>query len=118
MEPLPHVPVKPFIPAISTNDREFQELREDLHAMGCDGLLARPWNVQSEDMLREFLFERGNQWDETTQRVPKRWTPDTWAKVYGFKKGSKEGWAGRRDGLDAGKFKGEIHPKEGLRRTA
>ena len=71
MEPLPHVPVKPLIPAIPTNDREFRELREDLHAMGRDGLLARPWNVQSKEMLREFLFERGNQWDETTRRDPK-----------------------------------------------
>ena len=82
--------------------------------MGCDGLLARPWNVQSKDMLREFLFLRGNQWDETTRSDPKNWTPDTWAKVYGFKRGIKEGWAGRRDGLFAEKFKEEVDPKEGL----
>ena len=50
VEPLPHVPVKPLIPAIPTNDEEFRELREDLHAMGCDGLLDRPWNVQSEEI--------------------------------------------------------------------
>ena len=40
--------------------------------------------------------------------------PDSWTKVYGFKRGIKEGWAGRGDGLAAGKFKGEINPKEGL----
>ena len=64
MEVLPQVLVKPLIPAIPTDDKEFQELKEDLRAMGCDGLLARPWNVRSEDMMREFLFLRGNQWDE------------------------------------------------------
>ena len=42
VKPFPHVPVKPLIPAIPTIDKEFQELREDPHAMGCDGLLDRP----------------------------------------------------------------------------
>ena len=46
------VPTKPFIPAIPTNDDNLRELREDLRAMGCAGLLARPWNVQSDDVLR------------------------------------------------------------------
>ena len=71
LEMLLQVPTKPLIPTISTDDREFRELKEDLRAMGCEGLLAKPWNVQSEDMLREFLFLRGNQWDETTRRDPK-----------------------------------------------
>ena len=60
MEILPHVPMEPLIPGIPTDDREFRELKEDLRAMGCDGLLARPWNVQLEDMLREFLFLIGS----------------------------------------------------------
>ena len=64
MEVLPQVPTKPLIPAIPTDDRELKELKEDLRAMGCEGLLARPWNVQSDDMLRKFLFLRCNQWDE------------------------------------------------------
>ena len=101
MEILPHVPVKPLILAIPTDDREFRELKEDLRALGCEGLLKYPWNVQSKDMLREFLFQRGNQWDKTTRNDAKNWTPDTWAKVYGFKRG-KEGWASRRDGLAVG----------------
>ena len=54
------VSVKPLIPAIPTDDKEFRELKEDLQAMGCEGMLARPWNVQSKDMLREFLFLRRN----------------------------------------------------------
>ena len=36
---------KPLIPAIPTDVEEFQELKGDLRAMGCVGLLARPWNV-------------------------------------------------------------------------
>ena len=77
-------------------------------------MLARPWNVQSEDMLREYLFLRGNQWDETTRRDPQNWTSDTWCEVYGLKKGIKVGWAGRKDGLFVGKFKGGVDPKGGL----
>ena len=45
MEILPQVLVKPLIPAIPTDDKEYRELKEDLRAMGCEGLLARPWNV-------------------------------------------------------------------------
>ena len=32
--------------------------------MGCKGLLSKPWSLRSEATLREFLFERGNQWFE------------------------------------------------------
>jgi hypothetical protein len=34
--------------------------------------------------------------------------------VYGFPRGISEGWAGRRDGLFAGKFRGDPDPKEGF----
>ena len=114
MEALPNVPVKPILPAIPTDGKERRELEEDLRAMGCVGLLDRPWNVPSEDTLREFLFQRGNQWDKTERRDLENWTPDTWCEVYGFRTGISEGWAGRKDGLCAGKFSGNIHPKEGL----
>ena len=82
--------------------------------MGCEDLLAKPWNVQADDVLREFKFERGNQWIKTKRRDPENWTLDTWARVYGFHRGIGKGWAGRKDGLFAGKFKGEVDPKEGL----
>ena len=55
------IPTKPLILSIPVDDQELKELREDLWTMGCAGLLARPWNVQAEDTLREFLYERGNQ---------------------------------------------------------
>ena len=54
--------------AISTDDEELQELAEDLQIMGCEGLLAKPWNVRAEDILRKFKFERGIQWIGTKRR--------------------------------------------------
>ena len=118
MEILPHVLVKPLIPVIPTDDREFRELKEDLRAMGCEGLLAYPWNVQSEDMLREFLILRGNQWDETTRRDPKNWTPNTWAKIYGFKKGvRRDGQAGEMVWLPKSLKGRSIRKRASIRRT-
>ena len=113
MEPIP-IPLKALVPAIPTDDKELRELGEDLRTMGCDGLLAQPWDVQDADVLREFKFERGNQWLHTMRRDPERWNPDTWAEVYGFPIGVGKGLAGRKDGLCAGKFRGELDPKEGL----
>jgi hypothetical protein len=82
--------------------------------MGCEGLLTKPWNLRSEDTLREFKYERGNQWDHTKKRDPDNWTSDVWNQVYGFPRGILVGWAGRRDGLFAGKFRGDADPKEGF----
>ena len=112
-EPIP-IPLKALVHAIPTDDKELQELAEDLRSMGCEGLLTKPWNLRVEDTLREFKFERGNQWIATMRRVPDNWTPDTWARVYGFQRGIAEGWAGRKDGLFAGKFRGDADPKEGF----
>ena len=41
-------------------------------------------------------------------------TPDVWNRVYGFPRGIAEGWAGHRDGLFVGKFRGDADPKEGF----
>ena len=38
-DPIP-ISTKPLILAIPTSDKELRELREDLQAMGCVGLLA------------------------------------------------------------------------------
>ena len=108
------IQLKTLIPAIPTDDEELQELAEDLQIMGCEGLLAKPWNLILEATLREFMFKRGTQWIGAKRRDPDDWTPDTWAKVYGFPKGIIEGWVGRRDGLFVGKFRGDVDPKEGL----
>ena len=68
-EPIP-VQTKPFIPTIPTNDKELLDLRQDLRAMGCGGLLDKNWNVQSDVVLKEFRFERGNQWERNKKRDP------------------------------------------------
>jgi hypothetical protein len=64
------IPIKALIPAIPKDEGELQELAEDLRVMGCEGLLAKPWNLRSEDTLRELKYERGNQWDHTQRRDP------------------------------------------------
>ena len=58
LEPIP-IPIKALIPAISRDDKELQDLAEDLLVMGCEGLLAKPWNLKSEEILREFKVEKG-----------------------------------------------------------
>ena len=112
-EPIP-IPLKPLVPAIPTDDEELRELGENLRIMGCEGLLAQPWDVQDADVLREFKFEKGNQWLDTKRRDPESWNPDTRARVYGFPRGVGAGLAGRKDGLCAEKFRGDVDPKEGL----
>ena len=112
-DPIP-ILMNHLVLAIPTDEEELWELGEDLRIMGCEGLLAQPWNVQEDKVLREFKFERGNQWLGTKRRDPDNWTPDTLARVYGFQRGIGEGWAARKDGLFAGKFRGDVDPKEGL----
>ena len=108
-----------LVPAIPTDDEELRELGKDLRIMGCEGLLAQPWNVQEDKVLREFKFERGNQWIGSKRRDPENWTPDTWARVYGVQRGVEEGWAARKDGLFAVKFRGDvIRRKASTPRTA
>ena len=68
-EPFP-VPLKSVVPAIPKKESKLQELIEDLRLMGCEGLLAKPWNLRSETTLREFPFERGNQWIRTMRQDP------------------------------------------------
>ena len=89
-------------------------MADDLRIMGCKGLLAKPWNLKSEEILREFKFEQGNQWVHTKTRDPDTWTPDVWNRVYGFPRGITEGRASRKDTFYAGKFRGDNDPKEGF----
>ena len=79
---------------------------------GLQGCACQTLDLRAEDTLREFKFERRNQWLGTKRRDPDNWTPKVWNRVYGFPRGIAEGWAGRRDGLFAGKFRGAADPKE------
>ena len=91
------IALKNVSPAIPKRESKLQELIEDRSRMGCEGLLAKPWNLRAESTLREFLFERGNQWFRTIRQDSKKWTTEVWAGVYGFPKDKGEGWASRRD---------------------
>ena len=82
--------------------------------MDCEGLLAKPWNLHAEDTLREFRFDRKNQWLGIKRRDSENWAPDIWNRVYKFPRGVGEGWAGRRDGLFAMKFRADPDPKDGF----
>jgi hypothetical protein len=42
------IPMKPLVTAIPMDDEELRQLWEDLRKIGCDGLLALPWNVQDD----------------------------------------------------------------------
>ena len=68
------------VPAIvPKKDEEKLQLAEDLTKMGCKGLLAEPWAMRSEAMVREFLHPRSNKWEDTIRLLPEQWTTDLWA---------------------------------------
>jgi hypothetical protein len=51
------IPLKNVTPTIPKKESEMKELVEDLTRMGCEGLLAKPWNLRNEAVLKEFLFK-------------------------------------------------------------
>ena len=108
------IPLKNVAPAIPKKETEMKELIEDLTWMGCEGLLTKPWNLQNEAVLREFLFERRDQWFRTMRQDPERWTTEVWADVYGFAPKKGEGWASRKGTFFVGKFRAEHDPKDGF----
>jgi hypothetical protein len=65
-------------PAVPEKESELEELIDDLRRMGCEGLLQKPWNVRTELTLREFKYERGNQWERTIRQDSEKWTAEVW----------------------------------------
>ena len=63
-------------------------------------------------MVQEFLRPRTNQWENTIRRLSEKWTADSWADVYGFRKEGKI-VAGRTDRWINGKFWSPINSKDG-----
>jgi hypothetical protein len=108
------IPLKNVSPAIPKDNSELKELVEDLTRMGCEGLFSKPWNLRSEATLREFLFEKGNQWFRILRQDPEKWTAEVWAKVYGFSPRKCEGWANWKDNFYVGKFRGDRDQKDGF----
>jgi hypothetical protein len=90
------IPLKNVSPAVPKDDSELKKLVEDLRRMGCDGLLGKSWNLKSEATLREFKYERGNQWIQAFRQDPEKWTAEVWAKVYDLHFGRvRDGRTGR-----------------------
>ena len=87
-------------------------LVEDLTYMDCDGLLAHPWNLRNEEMVRDFSRERSNEWEGTLRRDPEVWTTELWVAVYNFLKKGR-GWASRTDKFASNKFSTLVIPKDG-----
>ena len=69
---LPSVSLKSVTPIVPKNKEENEQLVEDLTLMGCEGLLAELWALQSKAMVQEFLQKRSNEWEGTIQQEPER----------------------------------------------
>ena len=63
-------------------------------------------------MVQEFLLPRSNEWEGTIQRLPKKWTADSWAEVYGFKKEGRT-VARRTNRWINGEIRSPIYSKDG-----
>src|SRR5665811_1605460 len=101
------------VPAVvPTDEQEKQQLADDLTKMGCEGLLAEPWALKSEALVREFLQPRSNEWEGTLRRLPELWMADKWAEVYSFRKAGRLK-ARRTDTWVDGKFQSPINSKDG-----
>ena len=64
-----HVSLKSVPAIVPKKDEEKQQLASDLTKMGCKGLLAEPWAMESEAMVQEFLHPRSNEWEGTIRRL-------------------------------------------------
>lgn len=58
------------VPSVLRDDAEKQTMIDALTGMGCDRLLAHPWNLKNEEMERKFTRRCTNQWDKTLRRDP------------------------------------------------
>ena len=86
--------------------------------MRCAGLLDRPWAMENEEMVREFvsvkehLIEQGNIFNNTICDRPEEWTVGIWREVYSFLSGRVD-LASQMDTLMDGKFLHMVDSKDG-----
>ena len=59
-----------ILPVVPSDEGEKQLLIDDLTQMGCEGLLAQPWSLKNEEMVRELTEGRPNQWEGTLRARP------------------------------------------------
>ena len=114
-----HVFLRNVTPVIPRDEGERAMLKDDLHNLGCAGLLERPWNLKNEEfiqqfvMIREHKLERSNIFDTTICDRPEEWIAGVWRDVYDFQPG-RGGMANRTDQYIEGKFQSEADPKDGF----
>ena len=111
--------LKNVTPVVPEDEQERSMLKNDLHDIGCAGLLERPWNLKNEEftqqfvMIREQKMERSNIFATTIRDQPEEWTAGVWREVYKFPPGGG-GMANRMDKYVEGKFLHEVDPKDGF----
>ena len=94
-------------------------LKNDLHDIGCAGLLERPWNLKNEEFIQQFVMirEQKMEWcnifDTTICDRPEEWTAGVWREVYNFQPGGG-GMANRTNKYVEDKFLHEVDPKDGF----
>ena len=112
------VSLRNVTPVVPEDEREQIILKDDLHGLGCAGLLERPWNLKNEEfiqhfvMIREQKMERSNIFDTTICDRLEEWTAGVWREVYNFLPGGG-GMANQTDKYMEDKFPHEVDPKDG-----
>ena len=114
-----HVSLRNLTPVILRDEGERAMLKDDLHKLGCAGLLERPWNLKNEEFIQQFVMirkhklERSNIFDMTICDRPEEWTAGFWREVYDFQP-RRGGMVNRTDQYIEGKFRSEADPKDGF----
>ena len=113
-----HVSLRNMTPIVPEDEQERAMLKDNLHGLGCAGLLERPWNLKNEEFIQQFVMirEQKLEWsnicDTTICDRPEEWTAGVWRKVYNILPGGG-GMANRTDKYVEGKFLHEVDPKDG-----
>jgi hypothetical protein len=106
------VKLRKVVLEVPRSEMEREELLEDLHTMGCSGLLEKPCGFKDDQIMRELLDRVSNEFEHSIRVTPVQWTEECWREVYNFSKGSG-GMAGRKDGYVKDCFRALPNPKDG-----
>ena len=83
-----HVSLRNVTLVIREHEEEHAVLEQDLHGLGCVGLLKRPWNIKNEEFVQQFVMirerkaEQSNIFDSTMRDQSEEWTAGVWRGVY------------------------------------
>ena len=103
--------LKVVVPEVPSNVKERELLEEDLHHIGCHGLIGKPSGLRMEEIVAELLSDKDNRWYGTVQQAPEKWTVAKWRKVYEFPR-EGEGMASRTDQFINGNFSTRVNSKD------